>query len=46
MLSKFCVGVVISLLSCGLMGQERFTHEPSGLSFVLPAGWSYAQEGD
>lgn len=29
-----------------LFAQETFTHEDSGLSFTLPGGWTYTQEGD
>ena len=43
--------VPMRVLFCLLMipavfAQESFTHEPSGLTFTLPAGWTYSHEGD
>ncbi len=37
--------VFLFLISGAIMAQERFTHT-CGLSFVLPANWSYTAEGD
>jgi len=44
---RICVSAGWALLCAWVCyGQERFTHAPSGLSFVLPADWTYVQEGD
>lgn len=43
MFRMFCVFSV--LLSIPIFAQETFTHEGSGLSFTLPAGWTYTHQG-
>ena len=46
MFSKQLFLVLCLNLALVAWSQETFTHTPSGLSFTLPAGWSYTQEGD
>ena len=41
LLLSILVGVLLPVAA-----QETFTHEPTGLSFTLPAGWAYVHEGD
>ena len=36
----------LALMGLTCLAQERFTHSESGLSFALPGGWTYYQEGD
>jgi len=41
-----CVLALCAAWLAPVSAQETFTHAESGLSFTLPAGWTYTHEGD